>query len=434
MKVLFIILIYIIFYFKNIYYNLFTHKIEKNRNHKIYIIGDYLSGLITAWNLQKNGFKPIILSPNEKINDPFLTMEMDNSRIPIQNYMWPKEKNEHWRELLDELDIKKKNINRSFHIKSNEIKYIHGVNTETSIKYKYEISQWLKMVDFCKTLNKSFNMNGQFNLLNIIQLRYITKIYKCDDPIFIKEIIQNIYYDYPDILSYPISLLEYINDIIPIDNSKFPEYETFLDINETEHIISRLTNNIKIIYNCDFKNIKYKNKDKQWEIKCEKEEFIADNIIYNCNIDTLSKLNNDQWTNKLISLFQLDKSKKLYIQKNKDILIDKNPNYMTYVDNGNRIENLSIWNKDTFIIYDQDKIENNVFIEEEKLNVTYENSILIKLLDKLQGKYGRYYLGKMNLINNRNDINVQIMNGIKISMMIGCEYPFIRLIDKYKYL
>ena len=107
---------------------------------------------------------------------------------------------------------------------------------------------------------------------------------------------------------------------------------------------------------------------------------------------------------------------------------------MTYVDNGNRIENLSIWNKDTFIIYDQDKIENNVFIEEEKLNVTYENSILIKLLDKLQGKYGRYYLGKMNLINNRNDINVQIMNGIKISMMIGCEYPFIRLIDKYKYL
>ena len=83
------------------------------------------------------------------------------------------------------------------------------------------------MVDFCKTMNKSFNINRQFNPLNIIQIKFIARIYKCDNPIFIKYIVNSIYYEFPNILDYPISTLEYISDILPPDNSKFQNMKHF---------------------------------------------------------------------------------------------------------------------------------------------------------------------------------------------------------------
>ena len=63
------------------------------------------------------------------------------------------------------------------------------------------------MVDFCKTMNKSFNINKQFNLPDIIQLKYITKLYKCDNIDFINDVVQPIYYDYNNILKNPLSKL-----------------------------------------------------------------------------------------------------------------------------------------------------------------------------------------------------------------------------------
>lgn len=429
MKVLYIILIYIIFYYKGLYYNLFGPKIEKNRNENIYIIGDYLSGIIAAWNLKKNGYNPVILCKNSKLNDPFRTKKIDDSIVPIKNYIWPKEKNEHWRELLDELNIKKKNINRSFNIKWGGEQYIHGVNTELSIKFKYEIFQWIKMVDFCKTMNKSFNINRQFNPLNIIQIKFIARIYKCDNPLFIKYIVNSIYYEFPNILDYPISILEYISDILPIDNSKFPEYETFLDIEESSKIIEALTKNIDVVYNCKIQNIEYK---KGWSIKTDNAKYTSKNIIYNCSRDDILKLNMDEWSNKLINMIKFHKPMDLNVKREENFINDKNKNYMTYVIDGQHIENLSIWKNDTYLMNDEKMSDRSD--SESRVKECYYNTILFSLLSRIQGMYGRYFLGDLNYINNRSDMNIKIMNGIKISMMVGSDYPFTRLIDKYKYL
>ena len=304
MKFLYIILIYIIFYFKGLYYPLFGPKYEKNRNNEIYIIGDGFSGIICAWNLKKYGFKPIIITKNKEINNPFKTQIIDDKIVPILNYMWPKEKNEHWRELIDEIGIKKKNINRSFYIINKNGKYIHGINTELSIKYKYQISQWIKMVDFCKTMNKSFNINKQFNPLDIIQLKYITKLYKCDNIDFINDVVQPIYYDYNNILDYPISIVEYINDILPIDNNRFPEYETFLNIEESGTIIDKLIGGIDVIYDCNINSIKYNKK--KWTINTDKNTYTSDFIIYNSDINHIKKLTYDTWVIKLLDLLYSD--------------------------------------------------------------------------------------------------------------------------------
>lgn len=429
MKILFIILIYIIYYFKGLYYPLFGPKYEKNRNYNIYIIGDSLSGILCAWNLKKYGFNPTIISQNKKLENPFKTQIINDKIVPIMNYIWPKEKNEHWRELIDELGIKKKNINRSFYIVNDNGKYIHGINTELSIKYKYYISQWIKMVDFCKTMNKSFNINKQFNPLDIIQLRYITKLYKCDNSDFINDVIQTIYYDYNNILDYPISILEYINDILPIDNSRFPEYETFLNIEESDTIIDKLIDGIDIIYDCKIDNIKYNNK--KWSIKTDKKELIADYIIYNTDNSNIKRLTYDNWVIKLLDLLTYKEQLGFKIISDNDDIKKHDKNYMTYIINGKRHENLSIWKSNTYIEYNN---RYNGTIDKGKIKGTYINSEIIKLINKTQGNYGVFYLGELNLLNNRNDINIQIINGIKISMLIGAEYPFTRLIDKYKFI
>ena len=141
----------------------------------------------------------------------------------------------------------------------------------------------------------------------------------------------------------------------------------------------------------------------------------------------------DEWSNKLINMIKFHKPIDLNVKREENFINDKNKNYMTYVIDGQHIENLSIWKNDTYLMNDEKMSDRSD--SESRVKECYYNTILFSLLSRIQGMYGRYFLGDLNYINNRSDINIKIMNGIKISMMMGSDYPFTETqLDKYKYL
>ena len=140
MKIFYLILIYVIIYIRgNIEKTIYGINSKLNRNSKIVIIGSELSGCILAWNLKKSGYNPIIIETKKELTNPFPSHNLDdNNLILLNNFIWPKENNEHFRELLTLFDIKKRNINRSIFLTNKDgHNYYHGMESSLSNKYNY---------------------------------------------------------------------------------------------------------------------------------------------------------------------------------------------------------------------------------------------------------------------------------------------------------
>ena len=431
MKLYYIIILYIISHIRQYFDKVFISNQKITRNSTIGIIGTGLSGCIMAWNLKKCGFNPVIIEESDTMGDIFNTYSDTDGTYLMNNYIWPKHNYDHYRELLDNFNIRRQNIDGSFYITNSDGRdFMHGLDSVLSEKYREELVQWTRMVQFFNIYNKSLNNNRQYNPLNIIPIAFATLLYKCDNPLFINDIIQPLYYNYPNILNYPIAILNDINDIIPIDNTKHPEYETFMDIHDSKKIFDDCLTNIDVHKGVNIVSISYT--DKKWMVKMvDDREFIFDAIVYNCDIDTILRFNSTYFDSQLLGMLTYNKSVPIYLHRDKEILKGKSDKYMVYVNNGLVTHNLNFWDNGLYLtIGDKDKPNNIIkkIVSPKRLSINIYNSHLVTLLQKNQGYNNIYYAGNLNLLYNRTDINIDVLTGIQLSIMLGCDYPFHNLL------